>query len=104
MSVSRDALNSQIFTSALGLAPRALAVMVRTLAGIRNPQMGRARRLVRRKYLGRVPKVCQIRGAVNNWQLMERLRDFQMLNERPCRVGCQSRICGNTSMMPAQAR
>ena len=41
--------------------------MARRLAGIRMPVMGRAIRLVSRKYFGKVPKYIHARGPVVVW-------------------------------------
>ena len=58
--------------------PRAKRVAETIANGIKAETSGSASRLVRRKYLGKVPKTTHTRGAVNSWQEMLSAMDDQI--------------------------
>lgn len=56
INMRQDAAFSQISVRIAGQRPAALSATVRMAIGMRNPVIGRVRRLVRRKCVGKVPK------------------------------------------------
>ena len=72
MNIRQEAVFSQAFVRISGQRPAAFMTAVRMEMGMRMPVSGRARRLVRRKYMGNVLKWCHASGAVVSWQLIVR--------------------------------
>ena len=62
-----------------GQPPSPWRAMAATAAAIRTEVRGSARRLVRRKYLGKLWKRIQTRGAVKTWQETARAAACQIL-------------------------
>ena len=62
---------SVIHDSASGQMPNPSRVIVSRPAGIMSPTSGRASRLVRMKYCGKLPKYTQAKGPVVSWQAID---------------------------------
>ena len=79
---------------------------VRTAEVMRTVVSGRASRLVRRKWRGKLWKRHQASGPVNSWQLMLRAAAFQMRRKgsQAGDGGYQASSDGYTRKMPAMAR